>query len=93
MLRGFARGSVGTPSASSGDAGLIPDQEGPTCLEQLSLWPQLLSLCSRAQKPPQLSPSAATTEARVPKARASQEKPPQREVRTPYLAGGPHSHS
>ena len=35
----------------------------PHAVEQISLWPQLLSLCSRAREPQLLSPCAATTEA------------------------------
>ena len=35
----------------------------PHAVEQISLWPQLLSLCSRAWEPQLLSPCAATTEA------------------------------
>ena len=43
---------------------------------------QLLSLRSRAREPQLLSPRAAATEVRVPKARAlQQEKPPQWEAR------------
>ena len=38
--------------------------------------PQLLSLSSRARKPQLLSPHATTTEARMPKASAPQEKSP-----------------
>ena len=45
---------------------------------------QLLSLRSRACEPQLLSPHAATTEARAPRACAlQQEKPPQREARAP----------
>ena len=51
-------------------------REDPTCCGATK--PQLLSLLSRAREPQLLSPSATTTEAREPRARApQQEKPPQ----------------
>ena len=56
--------------------------------------PQLLSLCSRACKPQLLSPHAAATEARVPRARApQQEKPPQGETRAPQRRVAPARHN
>ena len=52
--------------------------------------PQLLSLRSRAREPQLLSPSATTTEARTPRARAPQlEKTPQWEACTPQRREGP----
>ena len=64
--------------ASAGDTGSSPGPgrshmpwSNEACV------PQLLSLCSGAREPQLLSPSATTTEARVPRARAlQQEKPP-----------------
>ena len=56
-------------------------QEDPTYGEATKPVPQLLSLCSRAHKPQLLSPHAATSEARAPRARAlQQEKPPKWEA-------------
>ena len=54
-------------------------QKDPTCRGATKpSAPQLLSLHSRAREPQLLSPRAATTEARGPRARAlQQEKPPQ----------------
>ena len=50
----------------------------PHATEELSPVPQLLSLRSRAHEPQLLSPRAATTEARAPRALVpQQEKPPQ----------------
>ena len=52
--------------------------EDPTCLGATKPVPQLLSLRSRAREPQLLSPRAATTEARMPRACAlQQEKPAQ----------------
>ena len=48
----------------------------PHATEPLSPAPQLLSLCSRAREPQVLSPHAATTEARAPRARALQQEKP-----------------
>ena len=77
---GFPGGAVvGSPPASAGDTGSSPGPGGSHMPQ--SSWaraPQLLSLHSRAREPQLLSPHAATTEARVPRARApQQEKPPQ----------------
>ena len=69
---------VKSPSVNAGDTGLISG------LERLHIpqsnqaqVPQLHSLHSRSHKPQPLSPCAATTEARVSRVRAPQEKPPQ----------------
>ena len=69
---GFPGGAVvENMPANAGDMGSSP---GP----EISCVPQLLSLCSRAREPRLLSPCAATTEARVPRAHAPrQEKSPQ----------------
>ena len=62
----------------------------PHASEQLACAPQLLSLCSRAREPQLLSPHATTTEAHAPRAHAlQQEKPPQREARTPQRRVAP----
>ena len=66
---------VESPPANAGDTRLRP---GPGRSHMLrsnyAHAPQLLSLCSRACKPQLLSPSATTTEARVPRARARQRR-------------------
>ena len=52
-------------------------REDPTCRRATKpRAPQLLSLRSRAREPQLLSPHAATTEARAPRARASQQEKP-----------------
>ena len=51
-------------------------QEDFICCGQLSLWLQLLSLCSRTREPPLLSPCTAATEACVPPACAPQQEQP-----------------
>ena len=64
--------------ANAGDTGLSPGpgkSHMPWSNEARA--PQLLSLHSRACEPQLLSPCAATTEARAPRACAPQEKPPQ----------------
>ena len=71
---GFPSGAVvENPPANAGDMGSIP---GPgrshMPRSNKARVPQLLSLCSRAREPQLLSPCAATTEARVPRARAPQ---------------------
>ena len=56
----------------------------PHAAQQLSPWPQLLSLRSRARETQLLSLRATVTEAGTPRARAlQQEKPPQWEARAP----------
>ena len=81
----FPHGAVvKNPPSKAGDTGSSP---GPGRSHMLqSNWarePQLLSLHSRACEPQLLSPRAATTEARVPGARApQQEKPLQRSPHT-----------
>ena len=85
-LRGFPSGAVvQNPSANAGDMGSSP---GPgrshMPRSNKARTPQLLRLHSRAREPQLLSPCATATEARTPRARApQQEKPPQREARTP----------
>ena len=76
---------VKDPPANAGDMGSSP---GPgrshMPWSNKARVPQLLSLHSGACEPRLLSPRATTTEAHVPRARApQQEKPPQREARTP----------
>ena len=70
---------VKNPPAHAGDTGSSPGlgrSHMPWSNEARA--PQLLSLCSRAREPQQLSPRATTTEARMPRACApQQEKPPQ----------------
>ena len=80
VSQGFAGGTVvKNPPANAGDTGSSPGPGGSHMPG--SSWacaPQLQSLRSRAQEPQLLSPSATTTEARVPRACAlQQEKPPQ----------------
>ena len=69
-MQGFPGGAVVESSpANAGDTG-----PGGSHMPRSS-WarvPQLLSLCSRAREPQLLSPRAATTEARMPGARAPQ---------------------
>ena len=68
---------VKNPSANAGDMGLSP---GPgrshMPRSNKARVPQLLSLCYRAREPQLLSPCPATTEARVPTARAQQQEKP-----------------
>ena len=62
-------------------------REDPTCHGATKL-----SLRSRARQPQLLSPSATTTEAHAPRARAlQQEKPPQWEARAPRWRVAPRS--
>ena len=75
---GFPGGAVvGNLPANAGDMGLSPGPGGSHM--PWSDWahePQLLSLCTGAHELQLLSPSAQTTEAHVPRARApEQEKP------------------
>ena len=65
---GFLGGSVVKHlPASTGDTGLIPDPGKAHLLQgNLAHAPQLLSLCSRAQEPRLLRPSAATIGALPP---------------------------
>ena len=85
-FQGFPGGTVvNNLPANAGDMGSSP---GPrrfhTSQSNKAHVPQLLSLISRAHKPQLLSPSAITTEAHVPRARAlQQEKPQQWEARAP----------
>ena len=69
---------VKNPPANTGDMGSSPGpgrSHMPRSNE--ARVPQLLSLRSRAHEPQLLSPSATTTEAHAPRARAlQQEKPP-----------------
>ena len=69
---------VKNPPANAGDMGASPGpgrSHMPRSNEARA--PQLLSLRSRAHEPQLLSPSATTTEAHAPRARAlQQEKPP-----------------
>ena len=76
---GFPGGAVvRNPPANAGDMGSSPGpgrSHMPRSNEAPA--PQLLSLRSRAHEPQLLSPSATTTEAHAPRARAlQQEKPP-----------------
>ena len=75
----FPRGTVDKNlPANAGDTGSIPGpgkSHMPWSREAHA--PQLLSLRSRACEPQLLSPRAATTEARVPRARAPQQEKPQ----------------
>ena len=76
---------VKNPPANAGDTGSSPGP-GRSHMPQSKYAhaPQLLSLRSRACEPQLLSPCAATTEARAPRARAlQQEKPLQCEARAP----------
>ena len=76
---------MGFPGASTvknlptnaGDSSSIPDP-GRSHMpgSNLTRWPQLLSLWSRAQELQLLSPSATTTEAQCPGACAPQQKKP-----------------
>ena len=77
--QGFPGGAVvKNPPANAGDAGSIPDPgRSHMPWSNYTCAPQLLNLCPRARVPQLLSPCATTTEARVPKAHAPQEKPPQ----------------
>ena len=68
---------VGNPPANAGDTGSSPGP-GRSHMPR-SNWarePQPLSLRSRARKPQLLSLRAATTEAREPRAHASQQEKP-----------------
>ena len=94
--RNFPGGAVvENPPANAGDTGSSPDpgrSHMPRSNEVRA--PQLLSLCSRAHEPQLLSPCATTTEAHKPRACApQQEKPPQREVRTPQRKVAPAHHN
>ena len=80
FYRDFPGGAVvRNPPANAGDTGSSPGlgrSHMPRSNEAHE--PQLLSLHSRAHEPQLLSPCTATTDARVPRARApQQEKPPQ----------------
>ena len=75
---------VKNPPAYAGDTGSSPGpgrSQMPQSNEARA--PQLLSLHSRACEPQLLSPCATTTEARLPRTRAPQEKPPQWEAHAP----------
>ena len=79
-MLGFPGGVVvRNPPANAGDTSPSPGPGGSHMLQ--SDWarvPQVLSLHSRAHEPQLLSLRATTTEARAPRAHASQqEKPPQ----------------
>ena len=79
-MLGFPGGVVvRNPPANAGDTSSSPGPGGSHMLQ--SDWarvPQVLSLHSRAHEPQLLSLRATTTEARAPRAHASQqEKPPQ----------------
>ena len=92
VSRDFPGGTVvKNPPANAGDMDLSPGL-GRSHMPR-SNWaraPQLLSLRSRACKPQLLSPCAATTEARAPRARArQQEKPLQWEARAPQWRVAP----
>ena len=66
--------------------------EDLTCSGARSPWTQLLSLCSRAQKPQLLSPRAATTEAQAPRDHAPQQKKLlQWEAHVSQLESSPHT--
>ena len=68
-------------TANAGDMGLIPGPGRSQLMaeEQLSLQPQLLSLCPEASEPRILNPRTATAEAQAAAAHGLQlEKPPQR---------------
>ena len=76
---------VKNPPANAGDTGLSPGKI-PHAVEQLSLHTTTTEPASRACEPQLLSPCAAATEARVPRARApQQEKPLQWETCAPQL--------
>ena len=69
--RGFPSGSqLKNPSANAGDMGLIPGPGRPhmSCREQVNPYTSTI-------EPVLLSPRILTTEAHVPRAHASQEKP------------------
>ena len=78
--RDFPGGAVvENPPANAGDTGSIlgPGRSHMPQSNEAHV-PQLLSLSSRAREPQLLSPRAATTEARAPRAHAPQkDKPPQ----------------
>ena len=81
VVQGFPDGSVvKNPPANAGDTGLIPDPGRPQmpCRNEARA-PQLLSLCSRTQKPQLLN--LACCKARAPQ----QEKPLQQEAHTLQL--------
>ena len=66
--------------ANAGDMGSIPRLGRSHMLQSNKAHaPQLLSLRSRAHKPQLLSPSATTTEACMPRARALQQEKPSQE--------------
>ena len=93
---GFPGGAVvKNPPANAGDSGWIPGLgRSHMSWSYKARAPQLLSLRSRAGEPQLLSPRAATTEARAPRARApQQEKPPQWEARTPQRRVAPARHN
>ena len=84
-LRGFPGGSVvKSRPTSAGDTGSIP-YLGTSHILQMSPWPQLWNLCSRAQEP-QLW-KAMHRIACAPQ----QEKPPQWEAHAPQLESSPCS--
>ena len=79
-MTGFLGGAVvKNPPANAGDMGSSPGPGRSHVPQSNSARaPQQLSLRSRAHEPQLLSPRAATTEARAPRARApQQEKSPQ----------------
>ena len=75
--QGFSGGSVvkNLPVTLPGDMDLIPDP-GWHASEQLSPYPQLLNLYSRAKEPQLLSPCATTAEALMPRAHVPQQENP-----------------
>ena len=77
--------------ADAGDTGSSPGPGRSHILRSnQARAPQLLSLRSRAHEPQLLSSRATAIEARAPRARApQQEKPPQREARTPQQRVAP----
>ena len=92
LFWGFPGGTmVKNPPANAGDMGSIPGLgRSHMPRSNYARVPQLLSLCSRAQEPHQLSPHATTTEACAPKAWALQQvKPPQWEARAPQRRAAP----
>ena len=81
------------PPASVGDMGSIPGLGSFHMLQSNQAHvPQLRSLCSGDRELQLLSPCAASTEARAPKACATQgEKPLQWEAQGPQLESSPRS--
>ena len=79
--------------ADAGGMGSIPSPESSHIRQSnYACAPQLLSLCSRAQKPQPLNPHTAATEAHIPGAYAPQQgKPPQWETHASQLEGSPCS--